>query len=241
MVLSHENIRKIHKKLYQDTINQKKLFPIMVKIANKSRKTINPKATTDENAGILLLLFSKMDYNGKTKKIINKIVVDEAERGKDKIIKSYISDSRSKEKWLYLASSHSDSALDHKPYQGKIYYDSNAPKDIVEYAKSRGWNSLQWVMGSPVWFVTRPNCRHFFKALPTDVVKQYSRKDLIRRYKMHRMDGDRELATPRSIAIEEYTDRLHMLEGMYSKKPTENLRRHIEKTKILLKKWKNNI
>lgn len=217
------------------------MFAFMVKVANKAVKRYDRRANIEANGIIFMTLMSQMDYNGKIKKVINKQLVDKAESGKQKIIKNYIKDSRDEGKWIYLASSHRDSAKDHAPYQGKLYYDDKAPDDIVEYCKRRGLDSIQWVMGSPVWFITRPNCRHYFKALPTKAVKKYSIKELTRRYKTHREEGDRDLATPARVAVEEYTDRLKLYEMMYKEHPTEFLRRLIEKTRLLLKKWKNEL
>jgi len=241
MVVNGENIRKIHKKIYEMTIKVPKMYLFMEKVANKSFKSRDRRKTQDENADLLLLLFKKFDYNGKIKKVINHDLMENAENGKDKIIKNYVNQSRDLGKYIYLASSHDDSAKDHEPWQGKLYYDEKAPDEIIKWAHKKGLHSIQWVMGSPVWFITRPNCRHFFKSLPLDVCKKYSNKELIRRYKMHRKEGDRSLATPKHVAIEEYEDRLKMLEALYAKHKTERLRREIEKTKLLLKKWKNAI
>ena len=241
MALSGETAHKIHKALYNLTISNKKMFAFMVKVANKAVKRYDRRADIEANSIIFMTLLSQMDYNGKIKKVINKQLVDKAESGKQKIIKNYIKDSRDTDKWIYLASSHRDSAKDHAPYQGKLYYDDKAPEDVVKYCKNRGMDSIQWVMGGPVWFITRPNCRHYFKALPLKAVKKYSVKELTRRYKTHREEGDRDLATPARVAVEEYTDRLKLYEMMYNEHPTEFLRRMIQKTKLLLKKWKNEL
>ena len=212
---------------------------ILTKIADKAKKTVDRRKTKTENADILLLLFSKMHYNSKIKAVINHEITKQAEKEKDQVVKQYIKQAESDGKWIYIASSHDDCAEDHLAWQGKIYYDNKAPKEIVDWCKNKGYHSLQWVMDGPAWFITRPNCRHFVKALSFDVVKKYGRKELTRRYKMHRMDGDKRLATPRRVAVEEYEDRLRLLEAMYRKHATEQLRRDIQKTKLLLKKWKN--
>lgn len=239
MILSHKNLSLIDQTINKICKNNKKIAYFMQKVARKSQKTIDLNKNKDSNAVILLILFKNNDYNGKIKKVINKIVSDKAENSKNIVIKNYVTDSQKNDRWIYLASSHNDCAKDHKPYQGKLYYDENAPEEIIKLAKQRSMRTIQWVMDAPAWFITRPNCRHFFKSLPTDVVKKYNRKELTRRYKMHRKVGDRSLATPKTIAIEEYEDRLKMLEAMYSKHPVEHLRRDIEKTKLLIKKWKN--
>lgn len=238
MAVNGENIRKIHKKLYEITLKMPKLFLFMTKIANKSKKIIDNNKTKSENADLVLLLFNKNQYNNKAKKLINHDLMEKSEKEKGKVIKNYIKDSRIEGKWFYMASSHNDSAKDHAPYQGRLYYDDKAPEEIIRWAYSRGLYSIQWVMDGPVWFITRPNCRHFFKALNFDVVKKYNNKELIRRYKLHRMDGDKSLATPRGVTVEEYEDRLRMLKAMYQEHKTERLRREIQKVELLIKKWK---
>ena len=239
MAVNGESVRKIHKELYKITLKMPKLFLYMAKVANKSVKTVDKRKSNQDNADMLLALFVKNQYNNRAKKLINHETMEEAERGKQKVIKNYITDARQLGKWIYLASSHNDCAKDHLAYQGKLYYDDKAPEEIIKYCYKRGLYSIQWVMGNPVWFITRPNCRHFFKALPLDVVKKYSVKELKRRYKTHRMDGDKSLATPRGVTVEEYEDRLKMLEAMYQEHKTERLRREIQKVKLLIKKWKN--
>lgn len=241
MVINGDNIRKIHKEIYKITLQMPKMYLFMSKVANKSHKYINIKNSKSENADLLLVLFKNLDYNGKIKKIINKTVTDEAEKGKENLIKNYIEDSRDDGKWIYLASSHNDCAKDHIPYQGKLYYDEKAPENIVKWCKKNGYHSIQWVMGEPAWFITRPNCRHYFKSLNFNIVNKYGVKELQRRYKTHRKEGDRDLSTPRKVAIEEYTDRLKLLRALYEKHKTEKLRREIDKTELLLKKWKKLI
>ena len=253
MSLRRENLRLIHKKLVEITKNSKKIddskaeippynahiLVIALKLADKAFKMMDRRATKDENSEIFIRLLNKNDYNGKFKQIINKDITDDSEKSKNDVVKKYIKTAQVQDKWIYLASSHTDCAKDHLPYQGKLYYDNKAPDVVKTYCRNRGMRTIQWVMGKPAWFITRPNCRHFFKVLPTAAVKKYSRKELIRRYKTHREEGDKSLATPKHAIVEEYEDRLEMLEGMYSKHPTEHLRRDIQKTKLLIKKWKN--
>ena len=214
------------------------MYTFMSKVANKAYKRVDPKATNDENSIILLILFRKSDH---IKGIIQHNLTETAEQTKQRVLKDYIESSRESNKWFYLASSHNDCAEDHKPYQGKMYYDEKAPADIVSYAKNKGLKSIQWVMGDPAWFITRPNCRHFFKSLSEYTVKEYGLRELQRKYKTHSKEGHRSLATPKKVAIEEYEDRLQMLRLMYNKHKTEHLRREISKTELLIRKWKNKV
>lgn len=217
------------------------LFVFMSKVARNAFKIYDKRKTISENADNIYEMYKKMDVNGKVKSIINQNFVDLAEKHKQTAIKSYIDSSRSNQKWIYMASSHSDCAEDHLAYQGKLYYDKKAPDYIKKYCKNRGMRTIQWVMDKPAWFITRPNCRHFFKAFTLDIVRKYTRKELQRRYKMHRKTGDKSLATPKKVALEEYRDRLKMLEALYSQHPTEKLRREIQKTKLLIKKWEKTL
>ena len=218
-----------------------KMYLFMTKVANKSYKIVNKKKNKTENAELLLLLLKKNDYNHKMKKIINHDLMENAEKNKNTVVKQYIKDSRDDNKWIYLASSHNDCAKDHLAYQGKLYYDEKAPENIVKWCKKHGYKSIQWVMDGPVWFITRPNCRHYFKSLNFITVNKYNIGELQHRYKTHRKEGDRDLATPKKIAIEEYEDRLRLLRGLYEKHKTDKLRHEIDKTELLLKKWKKVI
>ena len=215
-----------------------KLFIFMSKVANRSKKIVDKNNNKSENADLLLLLFNTQRYNSKSKKLINHELMVNAEDQKSAVINNYIKGSRANNNYIYLASSHNDCAKDHLKWQGKLYYDDKAPEEIVKWAQNHGHKSIQWVMGEPVWFITRPNCRHFFKSLPLDVVKKYSLPELKRRYKTHRKTGDANLKTPQKVTLEEYEDRLKMLEAMYAKHKTEKLRREIEKTKLLIRKWR---
>ena len=181
----------------------------------------------------------KNDKNAK--KIINHDTTEEAEFKKERLLEDFIDNNRIDGKWFYLASSHNDCAEDHKPYQGRLYYDNKAPNDIIQWAKSKNLYSIQWVMGKPAWFITRPHCRHYFVVIPTDKAMNKSLKKLKKKYKTHSNEGDRDLATPKVQVIEEYEERLKMLLALYRVKPTEKLKKMIEKTRMLIKKWKNSI
>lgn len=151
-------------------------------------------------------------------------------------------------RWFYLCSSHADSAKDHAPYQGKIYIDDNCKDEkCLALARQYQMKSYQWVIGKPVWMVTRPNCRHYFKALTYEEVAGKSYDSLVKEYKMHRKIGNRPIMqTLRGgdnvqVVIKSYEERLKLHMSMYKARPNDFLRSAIEKDKILLKKWKNKI
>lgn len=72
---------------------------------------------------------------------------------------------------FYLASEHPDCADDHKDYQGKIYIKNSwrsiikqtdlVPK-IERFINQKKIMTIEKVIEKPIWFSTRPNCRHYF-------------------------------------------------------------------------------
>ena len=79
-----------------------KMYLFMMKVANKSYKSINHHKTKDENADFLLLLFTRNHYNSKIRKLINHETMEDAEESKEKVVKDYIKNSRNVERWFYL-------------------------------------------------------------------------------------------------------------------------------------------
>lgn len=228
--------------MYDATINTKPVYrdkyllAFAIKTANKAKKV-----SANNIPALALALFSMMKTthaNDKAKKIINHQVGVEAEKRKNDRLDQFIVDSRSKGEYFYLASSHNDCAEDHKPYQGRLYVDAKAPQDVIDYAKSRGLYTLQWVMDAPAWFITRPNCRHYFVTLTLDQVRGKSLKRLRQKHKTHSNQGNRDFQTPAKAAVEEYEDRLKMLKALYREYPTPTLKAEITKTELLIKKWK---
>lgn len=72
---------------------------------------------------------------------------------------------------FYLASEHADSADDHANFQGKIYVlenweskitDSETREKVRNFIREKDIRTIEWVKGEPVYFNTRPNCRHYF-------------------------------------------------------------------------------
>lgn len=73
---------------------------------------------------------------------------------------------------FYICDSFADSAPDHAPYQGKIYYNEAAQIGEKEqkYIDDNRIQSMQSVMDGAPFLTSRPNCRHNFHAVPTDSV-----------------------------------------------------------------------
>lgn len=223
------------------TINNKKvvankpLLAYTLKVANKVKKLDRKDGNIDLLAASIITMFMKDAVNYKANVIINKTIRDNESVMKDEIIENYFKEGRQTGKIFYIASSHKDSAEDHKPYQGKIYVDAyynRHNQELIDYVKNNNIRTVQWVTGKPVYFITRPHCRHYFVAYTFDEIKGG-------RYHIpKRKVGDKEMQTPRDANIEYYEDRLKMLQALYKVKPTEKLKAHILKTKILISKWK---
>lgn len=164
-------------------------------------------------------------------------------------------------KIFFLASSHDDCAKDHLNAQGKMYIDEDwqrvvrndeVREEIRIYVKRNNIKTFQWVINKPTWFITRPNCRHFFEQLPVKEVLSYDVDTLIDKYKMHSKIGnrrqqtlyhstDRTWYTRENIEniIGKYEERLEYHNSLYEIQKNDELRKEIMKDKLLIKKWKS--
>lgn len=207
----------------------------------------------------------------KVEKELSKQITKETDKSegdtKDKLIAEKIKENRQLEnpKIFYLASQHKDSASDHAPYQGKMYVDEKwrsviKDKDlsvtIQNYISSHSVKTVQWVMGEPVWFITRPNCRHYFMELGTVEVLGLSKTKLLEKYKMETAIGNREyLQTIKhstskewykdvrnaQLLLEKYKERLALHQEMYKTMPNDIIKKAIAKDKMLIDKWEKYI
>lgn len=166
-----------------------------------------------------------------------------------------------KSRIFYLASAHDDCAKDHLKYQGKLYIDEKwkdfiKNKDLQDkisnFIAQKGIKTFQWVIGKPAWFITRPNCRHFFRAIPVEDVLKLPVGQLIRNYKLHRESGNYDLQTIYhstrrnwytleniNSIIKQYEDRLVYHEAMQRAFKSQYMADLIKKDKLLIKKWKD--
>jgi len=196
------------------------------------RRAKNIKADNKNDLALaLVLFFDRFKYNYKATAIINQYVRKLDDKNKLDLLDEML---KNKEKPFYMASWHKDSASDHKDWQGKLYYDARATGDDLEYAKEHNLRTLQWVTGKPVWFVTRPYCRHYFVQYSLEEVKKGVKPKT-------RKVGDRALQTPAHVTLNYYIDRLEMLRGLYRVCAIPKLKNMIDKTKLLIKKWQQEI
>jgi hypothetical protein len=166
---------------------------------------------------------------------------------------------------FYLASAHDDSATDHKDYQGKVYVDEKwesivqskkLQKMIRDFISRNHIKTLQWVTGKPVWFITRPNCRHYFMELGINEVLEIPKTKLLEKYKMETAIGNRQYlqtinhSTSKvwyedirnaELLVEKYKERLRLHQNMYAAKPNQVIRNAIIKDNALIYKWNKYI
>lgn len=245
-VLKHKSIKEIHKSLIDETINKnitKPLLKYAIRLSNKAKRLETNKQIyspyIDVLAVELLNLFTSEQYNQKAIKIVNKIVRNRAEKIKKDILNQSILAGRTNGDIFYVASRHQDCAQDHLFAQGKIYVDEkwrdfDVNGEIENFIKLHNIKTLQWVIGKPTYFITRPYCRHYFK--------QYNFNEIIGgNYEIPTsVIGNRDLQTPANANLQYYTDRYRLLMKMYKIQPTEKLKAMILKTKILINKWKQS-
>lgn len=209
---------------------------------------------------LLFKLFQKNKVYTETNSLAYNTAQKEEEKRKKKVIDGEQERAKKEGKVFYLCSEHRDCAIDHVDYQGKIYVDERWEtiiKDdvlkgkIAEYVIMNNIQTFQWVIGAPVYMITRPNCRHFFKLLDNDeVLKAKSLKSLIKRNKMYYRTGRKETQTLRHSTkpewytkenveniIRQYKDRLEYHKALYERKNIPLIKRAIEKDRLLIAKW----
>lgn len=265
---------KYVKTIYQDLIKKKSVRDIHKDI-RKITETYKNKDLKLENYMFRLATFSKkhedLDFfmivhKKNTFNVTNKIAFErgndvEAD-GKDLLLNDILRINRLRKRIFYISSGHSDCAKDHKDWQNKIYIDENwqnyvddenLKAQITQYVIMNNVKTYQWVIGKPVWLVTRPNCRHYFKALEISDVLGHNVQELVRNHKMYRKKGGKNLT--KSIyhdtrrvwytkdnmldIIQKYEERLEFHKVLYSiNKRSQDLKRAIEKDRLLIRKWK---
>lgn len=152
---------------------------------------------------------------------------------------------------FFLCSSHPKPAKDHADWEGKMYYDedweSQIPDEdsdhirasIAAYIRNHKLRTVQWVVGAPVYLVTRRNCKHYLKNIPLDEVLHSSVKKLLKTHKLYMPE---EVSVSKDVlAYREYYNRLKVEEALHVLVPNEKLAKDIIKDKKLLDKYKKII
>lgn len=278
-LVSNQSFNEVHKELLNATINQKRhneatdnklLKTALWQFINLNRKkprNIDKYADKHYKAyysgfnpmlALSMFIFDNLKQEPFDRSI-NEIARERESQSKDKVIEETLNKNRENAKIFYLASSHNDCALDHKDYQGKIYVDKywkryvkTRREEVETYIQTHNIQTFQWVIGKPVWFVTRPNCRHYFQALTIDEVIGSNTQELIKKYDMHRAIGRRAYvqtiahSTNRvwyqdvrnaELLLIKYKERLKLHKSLYSTFPNPLIKNAIEKDKLLIAKW----
>jgi len=242
--LQHKHIREIHRDLLKSTVNPNKvLLAYAMKLSNRVKKLDKGAGQYYGTGGLdilavaILNLYSKQAVNYAASKIVHTEVRKYESESKIEVLDNAWKENRLDGRIFYIASSHADSAADHKDWQGKIYVDRywhnyDTDGSLGEFIRKNNIRTVQWVTGAPVYFITRPNCRHYFRTHTIEEVLNGEFK--IPKHKI----GDRKLQTPKEANLQYYEDRLRLYQNLYKKHPTDLLRHQIEKTKILITKWK---
>jgi hypothetical protein len=160
---------------------------------------------------------------------------------------------------FYLASSHRDSADDHNEYQGKYYYDEKwrsftkpeFHKDIETFIKRNNLKSYQWVKSKPVYFTTRPNCRHYFVPVSVEQVLELAPDQLSKKLNIQKGEYKKEYydASQKQRAIErnirKWKDQQNLHEEALKVVKTENerkdLQNSINRDTIYIRKWQQEV
>ena len=182
-------ISKIYKEVYKSVYFGDNLNKFKSRVSVKINE-LYPSATKREKYEMYkacLQLRNSGDTRRNLEQIIkseNVIRRNEGTRARVSSLKLQMEDSRSLEEPIifYLASHHANPAQDHEFWEGKLYvdrfwrntvhatYPGELIKKIERFIKSNDIKTVQWVTGFPVYFITRPYCKHFFIPVPTQEV-----------------------------------------------------------------------
>lgn len=163
---------------------------------------------------------------------------------KEKVIDSMLLEAEEKVSPFFLASAHSGCASDHTMYQGKMYYDKNYPNyihdralldQIEAYIRNHKCLSFQEVMKPPVYFMTRPNCRHYFKNIEIGEVLSSSVNSILMRHGM--VSSGVKRITYSKAMMQGYQERYKVHLIMNRIMPCSLLFQDIKKDRLLIRKW----
>lgn len=262
----HKNIRDCRlKNLKEGLPYNRKTEVYALKLAEKAKKK-QPK-------GVVLPVFA-FDFLQREKAFESTMsqcfdyAREEESEGKIDALNESIKEGEDNSKgkpWLkaevfHIASKHDDCAEDHYDYQGKLYYDRfwrryvkdpQGRQAVLSLISQKGMKSIQWVIGRPVWFITRPNCRHYFSRVTIGEALEGSEETILASRGMHIAVGERDSAqtihhstnegwyTKENVQniIKKYKERLAYHEKLYAKCPSEKLKGYIDKDKRLIQKW----
>lgn len=250
-VIYEWDYKKFHRELKKETYSWSKYQnTLMIDTAKKQYKKVSRlvKVMHDEDDTILLPILALMAMRkNKSYEELKRTVYIFANKVEENLKKEEIKNALTNNSIpFFLVSYHKDSAKDHEEYQGKLYYDENykdyltsSEISLVEsIIRDHNMQSFQWVIDSPVYMITRINCRHYFKKIPIDRVLKYkgNEKVLIKKEKMYHDEGLRTDIQTKNV--EKYQDRLKFHLKLKEVQDSDMLERMIDKDKLLIKVWK---
>lgn len=257
---AYDYANKVITNIYKRLPQQK--YIVQVAVNNYPRYVDNIKYESDAVALIVFGLMDSIKAYPNLKKIDNQSANKMESVVKETIINSMYGEARAKHQVFYLSSEHKDCAKDHLEAQGKIFIDrywknyvSDEEKLLINnYINANNTQTIQNITDKPVYLITRPNCRHYFKALDTQEVLKNSTTALIKKYKMKKVVGDRQYMQTyektsnetraligdyrnAQLMVDRYKQRLKFHEALYNYKKIPLLKDAIVKDKFLIKKW----
>lgn len=145
---------------------------------------------------------------------------------------------------FYLCSTHINPAKDHADWEGKIYVnadwedrvDPDMHGKIAAYIRNHDIKTVQWVVGEPVYLITRPNCKHYFIEISVEEVLGNSVRKLLKKHNMY-MENEPEQSYEYG-QYKNYYERLKALTYLHHMFDAEELSVDITNTRKLARKWK---
>ena len=184
----------IIKMIYQAVQDKTPETVILKKIRGMIQST--PSFNMREKAAIYRTIWKTADllyiqngnlYNSQIKQYITGLgKVEEHKDARQRKLKLAVQlrVNRAEKGVFYMSSMHSNPAKDHRMYQGVIFVDrfwkstlegdEETKKKVAAYIRNHDTMTVQEVCGAPVYFITRPYCKHFFIELNTDEVLKAS-------------------------------------------------------------------
>lgn len=242
-----KEILKVHN---SSEIKSNKLCNFFLNLVKEIKKKIPKVQNNKKSLSMLVFQFmQKMKTYNTSNSIINKDVVERYEKIKMLELDKATNLKRKKEteQIFYLISKHKDCAKDHVDYQGKLYVDDKwrmvlgNDGEVQDFIIENGIKTFQWVTSKPVYMITRPYCRHFFKELTFKEVKKHNIDKLLKKNKMVFDEGKKEFQTKKIRAIEELKEMLAYYEKLYAIQKNELLELQIKKCKFLIKKYEKDL
>lgn len=142
---------------------------------------------------------------------------------------------------FYLCSEHSNCAEGHLDFQGKIYiskdWEERCPEELKKsvkyYIKNHDCKTVEEIVSGPVYMVTRPNCRHYFRRVSLDEVLHGSKNKLLKKYDMKKSG----VSSYEYLQYRKYYERLKVLIALRKICECDLLEKDIKETRVIMKKW----